>query len=258
MSPRDALQRLIDGNARFVAGESQFVGIDQIRRCDTFLGEQPAALVLTCGDSRVAPEFVFDVGLGELFTLRNAGNVVTDSVLGSAEYAVTYLDTPVLVVMGQTHCSAVAAVAYAGDDHEHASMPRHFAGMLEQIRPVVDALGGPKPGDEELLANAIEGNVYQSMSHLLTRSPEIRLAVEEGRTAVVGAVYDTHLGQVTWLGRHPQESTLLQTPVEAIPGAVAEGDGEEGQLEVATGAHPAEAEEDQVMVEIGTEPIGNH
>lgn len=242
MSPRDALQVLIDGNLRFESGEQHFDGTDQLRRCDTFLGQQPTAMVLTCSDSRVTPEYIFDGGIGEMYTLRSAGNVVTGSELGSAEYAVEHLKVPVIVVMGHTSCNAVSEVVKPTEHDEGHAHSQHLKVLLEQIQPAASeakrmiADGGnflhlvKKPAakdgvvhvdhSDELVELAVERNVLHSMGRLLQESAVVREAVKNGDTALVGAVYDIHLGQVRWVGLHPDQVALVQPPLPAGQGVV--------------------------------------
>ena len=134
ISADDALAQLVEGNRRFVSGEVARPHQSAARRAELAKGQAPVAIVLTCSDSRVAPELYFDQGLGDLFVIRNAGNVLDDHVLGSIEYAVEHLHVPLLIVIGHEKCGAVSAAvgggerrgdredqgeAEAKDDHEH-------------------------------------------------------------------------------------------------------------------------------------------
>ncbi len=211
-----ALALLKDGNARFVQGESTFPNLDQDRRCLTTEGGQhPYAAILSCADSRVPPELIFDAGIGELFTVRVAGNVADTDEIGTLEYGTGHLHTPLIVVIGHTKCGAVTAVV----QHAHAtgSVPK----LIDNIEPAVETAREKFPGTPEakLIQLAIKENVRQSMADILRNSAEIRELVVEDKVKIVGAVYDIHNGTIEWLGELPNQSALLD-------GAAAEHGGE--------------------------------
>jgi carbonic anhydrase len=143
-------------------------------------GQHPIAIIVGCSDSRVAPEIVFDQGLGDLFVVRVAGNVVDDHAIGSIEYAVEHLHASLIVVLGHDRCGAVQA-AISGDD-----APGHIQSLVESIRPAVEAAKS-EPGD--LLDNAINENVRRVVNQLQTSQPILGQEVQEGHLQVVGARY---------------------------------------------------------------------
>ena len=201
-----ALEQLQSGNARFVAGKSDHPHADPLRRIDTALhGQRPTVSVLTCSDSRVPPEAVFDQGLGDLFVVRVAGNVANVDEIGSLEYGVEHLGTPLLVVLGHSQCGAVTAVATGAK--AEGNIPR----LLEGIGPAVEkaAKSHPTLHGKELVPAAIEANVWQSIEDLFERSEMLRTMAKHGEVKVIGAEYDVESGRVRILGEHPEQGKLL-------------------------------------------------
>ncbi len=210
----EALAKLTEGNKRFVAGESTFPRTGQDRRCDTFAGGQhPYATILTCADSRVPPEFLFDAGIGDLFVIRVAGNVSDIDEIATIEYGACHLNTPLIVVMGHAKCGAVTAVV------ENAPLHGNLAGLLDNIKPAADEARkqNPTATGAPLIVKAIRQNVYQSMQDLITNSPDLRTLMKDKKVQVIGAIYDIHGGTVEFLGQHPRESELLIAVASSTP-----------------------------------------
>lgn len=202
----DPLKQLRDGNQRWIADQCTNQRSDKARRQDTAAnGQHPFAIVLTCSDSRIPVERVFDQGVGDLFVIRVAGNVCGESETASIEYAAGHLHVPLLVVMGHSGCGAVTAAVEKA--RGHGSIPA----LLARIRPAVTAArkANSELRDKALVSAAINANVWQSVEDLLGRSEEIRGLVREGRLKVVGGVYDIDSGKVDWLGTHPDLESLL-------------------------------------------------
>lgn len=181
------IKPLMEGNARFVAGAPEGQHRDAARRQELINGQHPSAVVVSCSDSRVPPELVFDQGLGDLFVIRTAGEVVGDLELGSIEYAVEHLGTPLIVVMGHSQCGAVSATIKGGE------LPPHIAAIVQEISPAVEKVR-KKHGD--LLQNAVEENVRRVMTQLTKESPIVSRAVHEHHVQIVGEVYDLNTGEV--------------------------------------------------------------
>ena len=160
------------------------------RRAELAHGQHPRAVILTCADSRVPPEIVFDKGLGDLFTIRVAGNIAGDAEIASIEYAVEHLHTPLVVVMGHQSCGAVAAAIEGGE------APGHLPTLVEAIRPAVEKAKA-LPGD--LAANAVRLNVEMVVEQLRASHPVLAEHVAEGKLRIVGAVYSLDTGNVAWL-----------------------------------------------------------
>jgi carbonic anhydrase len=190
-----ALNRLRDGNARFVAGKAQFPTVQKDVLAMLSRGQSPFATILGCSDSRVPPELLFDASFGELFVIRVAGNVLGTAIEGSLQYAGRHLRTPLFVVLGHQGCGAVeAAMAKKFEGVEHGS---RVDKLLEEIEP---ALEPPDPilSDAQQLAVAVEANVRHTLRQILY-SPEGERRRKEGFMKAVGAIYELHTGAVRFL-----------------------------------------------------------
>ena len=192
-----ALAELIDGNARFVSGK-----LENPRRSPNDFravadAQYPEAIVVACADSRVAPELLFDTGVGDLFVIRVAGNVVDGAgvtVKGSIEYAVAELQVPLIVVLGHSNCGAVKSAVTHIDQKD--SLPGAINGLVELIKPAVLKAQG-EPGN--IYANATRENVKIGVDKLKQLPPILAPSVKKGSVSVVGAVYDLHTGKVEFL-----------------------------------------------------------
>jgi len=206
ISPDEALRLLKEGNARYVDGKLQHPRQGPERRALTSgQGQHPLAAVLTCSDSRVPPEIIFDQGIGDLFVIRVAGNVAATDEIGSIEYAVDQRGAPLVLVLGHTQCGLVGAVL------DGAKLPPNIASLAEPIKPAVDKAREANLGaaQDVLLKAAITGNVWQALEDMLRLSPVIREKVKEGKVKLAGALYDLDTGQVQWLGPHPDQEKLV-------------------------------------------------
>ena len=160
----EALQRLKAGNERFVAGRSHFPRLQREVLTDLAKGQQPYATILGCSDSRVPPELVFDAGLGDLFIVRVAGNVLGPSIAGTLQYAKAHLHTPLFVVLGHEGCGAVKAAL--GSKYQGAMHRARISVLLESILPALDDLD-PNLSPEALLSAAVRANVRHTMKALM-------------------------------------------------------------------------------------------
>lgn len=182
MNGEEALAKLMEGNKRYLAGTAEGKNFS-LKREELRSGQQPIATVVTCSDSRVVPEYIFDVTLGEIFTVISAGNVVDRIGLGSIEYAVGHLHTPLLVVMGHEKCGAIKA-AY----HDHRES--NITAIVKKITPAIKKV--KKGGDEsEELEKAVAQNV-KNMIRKIRKSPVIKEAVDHGKLRIIGMKY--HFG----------------------------------------------------------------
>ena len=193
--PDEALTRLRDGNHRFVRGEG-----GALRRWHPGLtnGQSPFAVVLGCADSRAPAEYVFDQGLGDLFVIRVAGNIVAPSLVGSVEFAASQFGTRLVVVMGHTQCGAVGATVRA---LAHGGSPEssNQRSIVDRIAPNVQHVFA-QPGDlEERIAAAVRANAVASARELRRSSPILQNLVDLGRVVIVAALYDLATGVVTIL-----------------------------------------------------------
>ncbi|TJY72408.1 carbonic anhydrase [Arthrobacter sp. CAU 1506] len=197
LTPAQAWQKLLDGNARFVAGTSVHPNQDAARRSSLVNEQNPFAIIFGCSDSRLAAEIIFDLGLGDAFVVRTAGHVLGDSVIGSLEYGVDVLNVPLIVILGHDSCGAVTA---AKDTVDTGVMPRGWLrDLVERITPSV--LAARRAGHDDLNDMVIE-NVRQSSERLLDSSRAISEAVDAGRTAVVGVAYRLADGRADLVAGH--------------------------------------------------------
>ena len=195
ISADEALQRLIEGNNRFLEGSARFPTVCKETLADLATGQQPYATILGCSDSRVPPELIFDADFGELFIIRVAGNVVSPEVMGSMQYAGAHLHTPLFVVLGHEGCGAVkAAVESKLNAIEHQSRIQMLVNNILPGLPEFD----PQAAPQDRLAQAVEANVRWSM-HQLLETPEGKRAVQEERAKLAGAVYEIATGRVRFL-----------------------------------------------------------
>src|SRR5687768_517168 len=185
----EALQRLLEGNQRYVANRSTDLNESQSRRAEVAKGQSPFATIFSCVDSRVPPELVFDRGLGDLFVIRTAGQVLDHAVLGSLQFGVAELRTPLLVVLGHEKCGAVTATVEAVE--HNATAEADLTSIVDGIRPAVEQVRG-KPGD--LLDNAVRANV-DNVVQRLREAAVLKDAVERGELKIVGARYDLDSGK---------------------------------------------------------------
>jgi carbonic anhydrase len=195
LSPRAALDRLMEGNRRFVAGTPRHPNQDPGRRDAVAGGQQPFAIVLCCSDSRVPPELIFDQGIGDLFVVRVAGNVVDEAGLASLEFATAEFLSPVLLVLGHSECGAVKAaieVTRTGIRPGGA-----LGGLVNRIVPAVER-ARDAPGD--LLANALRANVDLGIEQILRSEPILATREGSGQLDITGGLYDLASGTVTLTG----------------------------------------------------------
>jgi carbonic anhydrase len=198
----DALRRLREGNGRFKSGLRSIGALASMIRRDDFVHQQsPFAIVLSCSDSRVPAELVFDCGLGDLFMVRVAGNVVAPSLVGSVEFAAATYGTQLVVVMGHTRCGAIAATL---DTLERKGEPpsENVRDIVERIAPaIVAALQAPTR--EAQMQAAVRANVVASAEHLRHGSPILERLVAEGKLVIVGAEYALETGGVDFFDGVP-------------------------------------------------------
>jgi carbonic anhydrase len=206
-----ALKMLQDGNARFVSGPVKRLnqGAAQ-RKLTAEKGQQPFAVVLSCADSRVPVEVLFDRGIGDIFVVRDAGNIATITDIGSIEYAVDHLGSPLVVVLGHSKCGAVTAAVAGGE------APPNIKAIVDTIAPAVTAAknANPDKSGDALVPAAITANVWQALADIYKNSPMLREKAKDGKIKLVGAVYDLNSGKINWMGPHPQQSQLVAGEVK--------------------------------------------
>ena len=195
ISGEDALKQLKEGNARFLDGKARFPTVQKEILADLAKGQSPYATILSCSDSRVPPELIFDAGFGELFVIRVAGNVFSAEIAGTLQYAGRHLETPLFVVMGHTHCGAIHAAVDCW--LEGKQQESHIQILLDSILPGITDLD-PHTTPTVLLEQAVEANVRWTIRQILN-TPEAREKHARGRVKLVGAVYDIETGRVAFL-----------------------------------------------------------
>ncbi|WP_257099005.1 carbonic anhydrase [Pseudovibrio flavus] len=188
--PEVSLRRLMEGNKRYIQGSAKagdfFESVEALE-----VAQFPFAAILGCSDSRVAPEIAFDTGLGDLFVVRVAGNVVTPEGIASLEFTTAELGTPLIMVLGHSNCGAVEASIQSIDDGK--TLPGSLPSLVELIKPAVEAA---KQGGGDLLDRSIRQNVLLGMKALTDQSDILKQRVDEGKLKIVGGIYDLHTGEV--------------------------------------------------------------
>jgi carbonic anhydrase len=195
LGPAEAQKRLMDGNARYAAGAARHPDMTLDRRTSLVAGQKPYATILACADSRVGPELVFDQGLGDLFVIRVAGNVVDDVVLGSIEYSVIHLGVPLVMVLGHEHCGAVTAAAESLTKGASAEDKGTRIGALAGL--IVPAVQAVPAGAPDKVEAAVVLNARHAASEILSDSSAVRERVKAGRLRVLSARYGLKDGRVT-------------------------------------------------------------
>lgn len=190
LSPDAALDRLMHGNARYVEGVTKRHDFTHEREALS-KGQNPFAAVLSCADSRIAPELCFDTARGDVFVCRVAGNFADEEIIASFEYAVQVLHTPLIMVLGHEACGAVDATIKSIKDD--TTLPGHLPALVHALTPAVQA-AQKQPGD--LLANAIRSNVAMNVDRLKTTAPILKAAVDDKKIRVVGGIYELKIGRV--------------------------------------------------------------
>lgn len=232
-----ALRLLQEGNQRFIDGKPIHPNTDVFRIGDTGeRGQRPFAAIVTCADSRLAVERLFDRGVGDLFVVRVAGAIGGPNQTGSVEYACEHLGTQLVVVMGHTRCGAVTAAV------EGAEAGRNIGSLLSSIAPAVEATRSrhPRLSGDELVEAVVRENVWTTIESMMTGSTTLRDLLTAGRVQIVGAVYDVASGRVEWMGVHPSQTALLASaPESGAAAAPAESRTEPLPAEKAAAAKPA-------------------
>ena len=190
ISPDASLERLLKGNARYVEGVSRRHDFKHEREA-LAKGQNPYAAILSCADSRIAPEYAFDSGRGDLFVCRVAGNFASSEMVASLEYAVAVLGAPLVLVLGHESCGAVDATIKSLKDG--TTLPGQLPSLVTAIAPAVKEVSG-QPGD--LLANATRQNVIDNVAKLGSATPVLNAAVAQGKLKVVGGIYRLGDGRV--------------------------------------------------------------
>ncbi|MCL6258997.1 carbonic anhydrase [Aquiflexum sp. TKW24L] len=193
--PREQfLDFLLDGNDRFTKKNPVHFGQNKMRTNNHNQGQHPGAAIISCADSRVSPELVFDQGLGDLFVIRNAGNIVGANEIGSVEFAIEYLGVPLVIILGHTNCGAIGA--FVEHDHDHSHI---YPENIQKIIDFIDAEEEEKAlirTSPNFFEKAVEANVLHGIHALKASIPSIDSLINNGKLRVVGAVYNMESGKV--------------------------------------------------------------
>ncbi|MBI3397640.1 MAG: carbonic anhydrase [Deltaproteobacteria bacterium] len=190
ISPDEALSKLVDGNKRFVEGKQVQKDIGNTRRTELTKGQQPFAVILSCSDSRVPPEHIFDQGLGDIFVVRVAGNVADPIELGSVEYAAEHLGSPLILVLGHQMCGAVKATVAGGKPEGN------IGSIVKKIEPAVKKARAQNKDKDKVLDAAILENTKNTVAALTQKSAIIKHLVEEKKVKIAAGVYNMSTGKV--------------------------------------------------------------
>ena len=189
ITPELALQKLMEGNLRYAEGNASHPHQSPERRAELISGQQPFAVILGCSDSRIPPELIFDQGLGDVFVIRTAGEVVDNASLASIEYAVDHLGVPLVMVLGHDSCGAVTAAVQGGEAEGH------LGSLMDLIRPAVEQAREAGEGSD-LLNGSIDNNVFNIVEALKSSQPVLSEKVEAGELMILGAHYRLDSGLV--------------------------------------------------------------
>ena len=191
LSAKDAIQKLKDGNKRFVKVKSQHPDESKERRNEMLKGQHPFVVILSCSDSRVPPELIFDQGLGDIFEIRNAGNVLNEHVIGSIEYAVMHCGVKLIVIMGHQDCGAIAATLSG------VSETKYIKALEDSIKPAIDDC--KEQGLEVNSDNVVKAHVMQDIEELMTQDTELVKYMKEHDVKIVPAYYHLDSGKVDFM-----------------------------------------------------------
>lgn len=193
ITAEQALQMLMDGNARFVSGDVEHPNQSAESREEVISGQQPFAIIVGCSDSRIPPEIVFDQGIGDIFVIRTAGQVMDNATLASIEYGAEHLGVPLVVVLGHDSCGAVRAAVEGGE------APGHLGCLVDAISPAVDEIEEEETNEtseDDLIDCVIDINIENIVYQLESSEPILSELVEEGELTIVGARYHLDSGEV--------------------------------------------------------------
>lgn len=191
LSAKDAIQKLKDGNKRFVKAKSQHPNESKERRDEMLKGQHPFVVILSCSDSRVPPELIFDQGLGDIFEIRNAGNVLNEHVIGSIEYAVMHCGVKLIVIMGHQDCGAIAATLSG------VSETKYIKALEDSIKPAIDDC--KEQGLEINSDNVVKAHVMQDIEELMAQDNELVKYMKDNDVKIVPAYYHLDSGKVDFM-----------------------------------------------------------
>ena len=194
ISPKEALKKLVEGNQRFAENKSLHPNLGNELRNALLNGQKPFAAVLSCSDSRVPVEIIFDVGVGDVFVIRTAGHVLSKEVLGSLEYAINSLGVKLIMIMGHDNCGAVKSALELYNTDENHEFSDNLQSLLGHIYPAFEELDFKN--NDDLLQDAVESNVHYQVSDLVKKDAYLAKKIDEEKVKLVGAIYRMDSGLV--------------------------------------------------------------
>jgi carbonic anhydrase len=187
-TPNSALKKLLAGNQRFVDHQQEYPHQTQSRLQEVALAQHPFATILSCADSRVPAEMIFDIGIGDIFDIRIAGNIVTPEVLGSLEYAAVLLGTPLIMVLGHERCGAVTAAV------KDEALPGNISAFVKAVKPAIATIKGTS---DQAVEAAVLANIHYQLNKVKQNSTLIMNLLQAGKLTLIGGRYDLDTGRVT-------------------------------------------------------------
>lgn len=195
MDKDKSLQKLLDGNKRFIENKSEYPNRCEETRGSLIKEQKPYAVILSCSDSRVPIEIIFDVGLGDIFVIRTAGHVLSKEVMGSIEFALKELDVKLVMILGHENCGAVKSAITAFDEHKYYKVSRNLQSILKHIYPAIKNVRKSKD-QEEFLDKSIRANIEFQVNDLIKNDKFVAKKLKSGSISVLGAYYSLTTGKV--------------------------------------------------------------
>lgn len=195
MAKNKALKKLLDGNKRFVEGKSEYPNRCEETRTNLLKEQKPYAVILSCSDSRVPIEIIFDVGLGDVFVVRTAGHVLSPEVMGSIEFAIKELDVRLVMILGHENCGAVKSAITAFDEHQYFKVSTNLKSILKHIYPAIKNVRKNK-NEDKFLDKAIRANIDFQVKDLIKKDKYIAKRLKAGDISVLGGYYSLSTGKV--------------------------------------------------------------
>lgn len=193
ISPQEALNKLTEGNKRFATGNSIHPNRYEETKNELINRQKPFVAVLSCSDSRVPVEIIFDAGLGDIFSVRTAGHVLSKEVIGSLEYAVKSLGVKLILILGHENCGAIGTAVQAYQSNTHNDLSENLQSIMAHIYPAIEKV---EVGCNDFMSSAVKSNILYQFEDLMKKDLYIDQKVKEGEIALVGAMYSLASGKV--------------------------------------------------------------
>ena len=204
ISPQVALKKLVDGNERFASGNSIHPNRYEETKNTLIKEQKPFVAVLSCSDSRVPVEIIFDAGLGDVFAVRTAGHVLSKEVIGSLEYAVKSLGVKLVVILGHENCGAIGTAIQTYQNKSYDELSENLQSIMNHIYPAIEKV---ECDNDDFLNSSVKSNIYYQLEDLISKDAYIKAQIEIGKLAVVAAMYSLATGRVQILKTLKMENT---------------------------------------------------